>query len=141
MTDVRYDRLADLLVNYSTALKKGDACLIDAIDIPDEFTVELIRAVRKAGATPLVEIRHSRITREVMRGTNEKHAGLVRDVEMFRMKRVQAYLALRGAHNASENADVPSEHIALYSRMLRPVLNYRVNKTRWCVLRWPTPSM
>jgi aminopeptidase len=24
---------------------------------------------------------------------------------------------------------------------MRPVLNYRVNKTNWCVLRWPTPSM
>ena len=31
--------------------------------------------------------------------------------------------------------------MSLYSRILRPVLNYRVNKTRWCVLRWPTPSM
>jgi len=29
----------------------------------------------------------------------------------------------------------------MYSKILRPVLNYRVNKTRWCVLRWPTPSM
>jgi aminopeptidase len=25
--------------------------------------------------------------------------------------------------------------------MLRPVLDYRVNKTRWVVLRWPSPSM
>jgi aminopeptidase len=24
---------------------------------------------------------------------------------------------------------------------MRPVLNERVNKTRWCVLRWPNPSM
>ena len=29
----------------------------------------------------------------------------------------------------------------LYSKVLRPVLDYRVNKTRWVVLRWPTPSM
>jgi aminopeptidase len=31
--------------------------------------------------------------------------------------------------------------MALYSRLTRPVLNHRVSKTRWCVLRWPTPSM
>jgi aminopeptidase len=24
---------------------------------------------------------------------------------------------------------------------MRPVLNHRINKTRWVVLRWPTPSM
>jgi aminopeptidase len=141
MTDPRYGKLADVLVNYSTKLKKGEHVLIDAIDIPDEFTVELMRAVRKAGATPLVEVRHGRVTRELLRGTDEHNASLVRDVEMFRMKKVQAYIALRGSANTSETSDVPSDKMSLYSRVLRPVLNYRVNKTRWVVLRWPTPSM
>jgi aminopeptidase len=36
---------------------------------------------------------------------------------------------------------VPSERMQLYSKIIRPVQDYRVNKTRWCVLRWPTPSM
>jgi aminopeptidase len=57
------------------------------------------------------------------------------------MRKMQAYIAVRGASNANENADVPNERMALYSRITRPVLNYRVSKTRWCVLRWPTPSM
>ena len=65
----------------------------------------------------------------------------MRDLELARMKKVQAYIAMRGSGNANENADVPGERMALYSRITRPVLNYRVNKTRWCVLRWPTPSM
>ena len=141
MIDSRYTKLARLLVEYSTALRKGDKVLIDAIDIPDEFTVELMRAARRVGATPLVEVRHGRITREILRDTNETHAALVRDVEMFRMKKVQAYIALRGSANMNETSDVPSNQMALYSRLLRPVLNYRVNKTRWVVLRWPTPSM
>ena len=54
---------------------------------------------------------------------------------------MQSYIAIRGAANATESSDVPSQLMSLYSRTLRPVLNYRVNKTRWCVLRWPTPSM
>ena len=37
--------------------------------------------------------------------------------------------------------DVPADRLQLYSKILRPVLNHRVNKTKWCVLRWPTPSM
>jgi aminopeptidase len=141
MTDSRFTKLADLLIRYSTKLKKGDRVLIDAIEIPDEMTVELIRAARRAGATPLVEVRHGRVSRELLRGTDDKHAALARDIEMFRMKRVDAYIALRGSANASEAADVPSDKMQLYSKVLRPVLNYRVNKTRWCVLRWPTPSM
>src|SRR5258708_4639857 len=141
MTNPRYKKLASLLVNYSTRIKKGDRALLDMIDVPDEFTVELMRAVRDAGGTPLVEVRHTRVSRELLLGMNDHHAALVRDIEMFRMKRVQAYIAIRGSANASENADVPSGRMQLYSKKIRPVQDYRVNKTRWCVLRWPTPSM
>src|SRR5262245_34267673 len=105
MTDPRYTKLANLLVRYSSALKKGDRVLIDAIEIPDEFTVELVRAARRVGAVPLVEVRHGRVTRELLRETDRGHAALVRDVELFRMKKVQAYIALRGSANASEAAD------------------------------------
>jgi aminopeptidase len=141
MTDPRYKKLAKLLVEYSTRLGKGDRVLLDMIDVPDDFTIELMRAARAAGATPVVEVRHTRISREMLSGTNKDHAGLVCDLELFRLRRMQAYIAIRGSSNANENADVPSEQMALFSRLTRPVLNYRVNKTRWCVLRWPTPSM
>ena len=141
MTDPRYVKLAKLLVEYSTALKRGDRVLLDMIDVPDEFSIELMRAARAAGAIPIVEVRHTRINREMLRGTTDHHAGLVRDLELFRMKKMAAYIAIRGSENASENADVPGDRMALYSRITRPVLNYRVSKTRWCVLRWPSPSM
>jgi aminopeptidase len=141
MTDPRYTKLAKLLVNYSTALKKGERILLDMIDVPDEFTVEMIRAVRAAGATPFVETRHTRVGREQLLGITEAQAADIRDLEMFRMKKMQAYVAIRGSANATENADVPSGLMQMYSKVIRPVLDYRVNKTRWVVLRWPTPSM
>ena len=141
MTDPRFTRLANLLIGYSTEMKAGEKILLDMIDVPDEFTVELIRASRAAGAIPVVEVRHTRVSREVLLGTDSTHAELVRDIEMTRMKKMDAYIAVRGSHNANENADVPSEKMSLYTKTLRPVLNYRVNKTRWAVLRWPSPSM
>ena len=141
MTDPRYTKLAKLLVNYSCALKKGDRILLDMMDVPDEFTVELIRAARAAGATPFVETRHTRVGREQLLGITATQAEDMRDIEMFRMKKMQAYIAVRGSANATENADVPGGLMQMYSKIIRPVLDYRVNKTRWVVLRWPTPSM
>ncbi len=101
MTDPRYKKLAKLLVEYSTALKKGDRVLLEMIDVPDEFSIELMRAARAAGATPLIEVRHTRINREMLRATNPQHARLVRDLELFRMKKMQAYIAVRGSGNAT----------------------------------------
>lgn len=141
MTDPRFTELAKVLVNYSTRLKRGDKVLVDLYDVPDEFSVELIRAVRAVGAIPVVEVRHSRLVRELIRETNSLHASLIRDLELFRIKKMDAYIAVRGAHNANENSDVPSERMALYTRILRPALDHRINHTRWVVLRWPTPSM
>lgn len=141
MNDPRHQKLARMLVGYSAKLRPGERVLVEAIDVPDEFTIELIRTIRQAGALPLVEVRHGRVTRELLAETNPSHAKLVRDIELFRMRKVQAYLAIRGSHNVSENADVDSKRLALYSRALRPVLDYRVRETRWTVLRWPTPSM
>jgi aminopeptidase len=141
MTDPRYPKLAKLLVNYSTALKKGDRVLLDMIDVPDEFTIELIRAARAAGATPFVETRHTRVGRELLLNVTAAQAADLRDLELSRMKKMQAYIAIRGAGNMNENADVPGDRMRLYAKITRPVLDWRVNKTRWCVLRWPTPSM
>jgi len=141
MRDPRYKKLATLLVDYSVRLKKGDRVLLDLIDVPDDFAIELLRATRTAGGVPAIEVRHTRVNRELLRKTNDQHAKLVRDIELFRLKKMQAYIAIRGSENASENADVPAEQMALHARATRPLLNHRVNKTRWCVLRWPTPSM
>jgi aminopeptidase len=141
MTDPRYNALARLLIEYSTALKKGDRILLEMIDAPDDFTIALIRAARAAGAIPLAELRHARINREMQMGSSEKHAELICDIELHRMKKMDAYIAVRAGQNANENADIPGKTASLYARVLRPVMNHRVNKTRWVVLRWPTPSM
>ena len=73
MTDPRYTKLAKLLIEYSTALKKGDRVLLDMIDVPDEFSVELMRAARAAGAIPLIEVRHTRVNREMLRETRRRN--------------------------------------------------------------------
>src|SRR5262249_19721346 len=122
MTDPRYSKLAKLLIQYSTALKRGDHVFLDLIDVPDEFGIELARAARAAGAPPILEARHTRLQRELLLHTDQKHAALSRDLELFRMKRMQAYIAIRGSANVNENSDVPSERMALFSRITRPVL-------------------
>jgi aminopeptidase len=82
MTDPRYTKLANLLVRYSTELKKNDRVLLEMIEVPDEFSIELMRAARRAGAVPLIEVRHTRVTREMALQTSAQHARLVREVEL-----------------------------------------------------------
>lgn len=141
MHDQRFDKLAKLLVEYSTRLKRNDNLLIEAFDVPDEMVVALIRAARKAGAAPFVQIQRNRVSRELALEASDRQLNFAAQHELARMKKMQAYIALRGSHNITELSDVPVSKMQLVAKKMRPVQDHRVKKTKWCVLRWPTPSM
>ena len=141
MHDPRFDRLADVLVSFSTHLQKGERVLIDAFDIPPEMTVSLVRAATRAKALPYVQIHQAQVSRALALGVVEEQLDVSAAIELARMKKMDAYIAVRGGANITEQSDVPPEQMKLVSRKMKPVLDWRVKKTKWCVLRWPSPSM
>ncbi|MCX6968045.1 MAG: aminopeptidase [Verrucomicrobia bacterium] len=141
MHDPRFDKLAQALTGFSTELQRGDKVLIEGFDIPAEMTIALVRAARALGAVPFVQLHQARISREMARGAEEAQYAEIARHELARMKQMDAYIAVRGSENISEMSDIPSDRMKLLSKKMKPVLDHRVQKTRWCVLRWPTPSM
>ncbi len=141
MHDARFDKLAKLLVKYSTRLKRNQNVLIEAFDVPDEMTIALIRAARKAGAIPFVQVQRACIGRELALEASDRQLTLAARHELARMKKMHAYIALRGSNNITELSDVPVAKMQLVAKKMRPVQDQRVKKTKWVVLRWPTPSM
>lgn len=141
MHDPRIDQLARQLVRYSTQVKKGENVLIDAFDVPEEVAIALIREVRAVKARPFVNVHQSRIAREMGNGATDEQYKIIAQHALEQMKSMHAYIAVRGSHNINELSDVPSKNMQMIASIMRPVLNHRINKTRWCVLRWPNPSM
>lgn len=143
MLDPRMTRLAETLVHYSCALKSGEKILIEAIDIPHEFTAECVRVAAAAGGHPLVTLKSNQVNRALMLGGSEPAWNLQADAEELRMKGVQCYLGIRGNPNVSELSDVAAEKQRMYESTVwkRVHSEVRVKKTRWCVLRWPSASM
>ena len=141
MHDPRYDHLAEVLTGYSTRLQSGEKVLIDTFDAPPEIIISLIRKAREKGAVPLVNLQSNVVNRELLREAEESQYQLIAEYEMVRMTGVSVYIAIRGSHNITEQSDVPSDRMKLAMKLLKPVLDQRVNKTKWVVLRWPTPSM
>jgi aminopeptidase len=141
LIDPNFARLADLLTGFSTSLKAGERVLIEAFDAPDAMVIALIRAARARGAMPYVQINRARISRELMLQAVDAQIAPLAKVELVRMQKMDAYVALRGSDNIFETSDVPADKVALVSRLMKPVLDHRVRKTKWVVLRWPTPAM
>jgi aminopeptidase len=141
MHDDRLEKLAKLLVEYSIRLKRNETVLIEAFDIPDEMTIALIRAVRKAGGVPFAQTYYTRVNRALALEASDRQLNLMASHELARMKKMNAYIAVRGSNNITELSDVPPEKMKLIGRKMRRVQDQRVKKTKWVVLRWPTPSM
>ncbi len=139
--DHRYNELAKVLTQFSVKLKTGEKVLIDARDVPEEIVIALIRAARGCGAYPYVKLQKDRVTRELFIGGSIKEYEGWNEVELEAMKKMDAYIALRGTNNIFECSDVGAERMGEAIRALKPTQDWRVNKTKWVVLRWPTASM
>ena len=144
MPDPRWDTLAEILINHSTRLASGELILIEGFDLDDTTLPRLLvqkASQRKAGA--LVELKDSRVNRDLIRHGSEAQMKAIGAYELERMKSVHAYVGLRGARNINEMSDVAVEKMNLYNtHVLKPVhFDRRIKSTKWVVLRMPTPSM
>ena len=140
--DERVKKLADVLIQYSCDIQQGDNVLISYEgDVCKPLIKQLIKDIYKAGAFPYVEIRDTSISREITLGCRENQLDFMKDYKLAQMHGMQAYIAVIAGNNASEMADVPADKINLSNRLLKPVQDYRVNRTKWVVLRYPNGSM
>lgn len=140
MIHPQYEKLAKVLIRYSTNLQKGEKILIEAIDAPTEMIQAIVREVYKVKGIPVIEQKSLQLMRELYLGATEESMKFSAACEMARMKKMDAWIGIRGFRNSKELADVPLKKMELYERLwLHPVhLKQRVNETKWVIVRVPT---
>ncbi|NTW71667.1 MAG: aminopeptidase [Eubacteriaceae bacterium] len=140
--DERIKKLAENLVNYSCEIKEGEKVLIQySGDSAKNLVRYLVKETYKKGAYPFVSISDSTISREILLGANQEQFEIMKDYELNQMQHMDVYIGIRASDNISETSDVPPEIMTLSSKVLRPVTDYRVNNTKWVVLRYPNNAM
>lgn len=141
--DERNIKLAKNIVNYSCRLGEGEKVLISMHgQAPEPLVKEIIKEVYRVGAMPFLEIHSARLERELLMGYSKEQLKFMAEIDAKRMKGMDAYIGVRGDDNSSELSDVPSKLQELYGKeYMKPVHHdIRVPKTKWVVLRYPTPS-
>lgn len=141
--DPRITRLAHGLVNHSVRLAPGEHLLIETFDCPDDIAIALVEEARRAGGHAHVAIRRNRVMRALNKDAGEDNLRVWGEYDLERMRRMQCYIGVRGSDNVSEMAGIPDAQMQQVARLYQKPVHFerRVNHTRWCVLRWPTPSM
>jgi aminopeptidase len=143
MVDPRLTKLADVLVNYSTRVQKGENVLIEAFGIDNALVKELVKKVHAAGGHPFVNLRDQAVTRQLLMEATEEQVKIWADFDKYQMEKMQVYIGVRGGVNISEMSDLPADRQKYWSSLYQTPVHFktRVPHTRWVVLRYPTPSM
>ncbi|MCL2670563.1 MAG: aminopeptidase [Clostridiales bacterium] len=143
MFDPRIIELACGLVNFSVALQPGENILIENIGGCDDLTRAIIKEVYRVGGKPFLWIGDKAMDRELWMHCTPEQLQIRAGVDAALMGQMQAYIGVRGGANSSETSDVPSDRMNDYmTHYWNPVHgDIRVKKTRWCVLRYPSPGM
>ncbi len=135
-------KLADMMVDYSIALKKGERVLIQVSDdVAPEMIGLLIERIAKADGVPFVNITNARIARSLALHASEDQAKVMLSRDLPFMKEMQCYISIGGGKNSCEFADVPDKLSDITrTHYGKPLLEYRVNNTKWISMQWPTPA-
>lgn len=143
MKDKRLETLAENLVNYSCKIKPGEKVLIEAIGLETPFASELIKQVYEAGGAPFITIKDKQVDRALLMSASKEQLETMAKYEALRMADMDAYIGVRASYNATETADVPLENMELYMKHFWKIVHgdIRVPKTKWVILRYPTPAM
>jgi aminopeptidase len=143
MRDPRVERLAEILLDYSVAIQPGENLLIELMGAGIPLTEALIRGAYQRKARPFVQVREGRLQRLLLKEIEAEHLKQWAELEQVQMKAMQAYIGIRGTENSFEQKDVPANQHRLYmEHYVKPVhLQIRVAKTKWCVMRYPTPGL
>ncbi len=142
MRDPRQEKLARILAGYSAEVKKGDVVMVDWADgTPLEFVREVQTACLERGAKYVrLSYSHSDLVVNFFRRAGREQLGYFPQHELDFMKSADAYIGIGSPLNSQALAAVPARVLSARQRLLRPILDERVNRTRWVITRYPTQS-
>ncbi|MCB9487269.1 MAG: aminopeptidase [Deltaproteobacteria bacterium] len=140
MKDPRVDKLADVLVNYSCAVKKGDVVHINFSGLD---TIPLVKALHKEcilrGAKHVeIDFSDPEISRDFINLAKPAQLDYFPQHTLDFIKQVDCYIAVRGSENSMVMANANTKNMAARQKVLSPILSERVDNTRWVVTIYPT---
>lgn len=143
MLDNRLKLLAKSLVNYSTKVKKGDKCLVTALDTPPEFVAAIVEEIWAAGGKPFVRISSSKINEHMSKHYDEDYIKEMTELNEQLWKKIQVYISIDGSDNAYNGKDIPAKTKQLMAQISNKKFHEIIdnNNVRWVILEYPNATL
>lgn len=140
MNDPRIRRFAEILVDYSTKVKKGDVVLINAAGLEAMPLVKELYALCLERGARYVEYSFSvpEIDRSFYNSATKQQLEHFPQHKLDFYKTLTVYIGISAGNNSMVMANARQDAMVAYQKLTRPLIDQRVKHTRWVVTRYPT---
>ncbi len=149
MRDARLDRLADVLVRYSTRVKKGDLVAIAAEAVAAPLVEALGLAVVKAGGHPWWTPRSDALQEIVLTHGSDEQIGYLSPLAMQQIRTVDVTINLWAEPNTRHLSRIDPQKVAAQQAARKPYMKEFMERAarqtagqpgglRWCGTLYPT---
>lgn len=136
MHDPRLSKLAEVLVRYSTGVKKGDLVAIRADPIAFPMVEATFAEVVKAGAHPFWLPQADRLTEILLTHGSDEQIKFLSPLDMHRIGVIDVQIALWGEPNTKHLSRIPSQKVAMMQSARRPFMKAFMERAGTKALRW-----
>jgi len=136
MADIRTEKLADLLVNYSVAVKPGDKVAIIAPEIAAPLTYAVYAKVLQAGGHPLITTRSMDALELLYRYGSQEQLEYIHEGQRVIIEKYDVRIVIIGEENTKALSRIDPAKIALYDKARTELTNTMMRRSASGELRW-----
>jgi aminopeptidase len=141
--DPRAERLAKILVGYSTKVKGGEVVSIDGQAGAEPLLLAIYEEVLKTGANPMLNLSLNGQSASFFKHASDDQLGWISPVAEWMVDNVDVRIAVGASENTRELSGVPPERqtrrqVATGELMARMMDRSATGDLRWCYTLFPT---
>ena len=143
MSDVRVERLARLICQYSIGVKKGDAIVVNYEPVSEPLAKELYREILAMGGHPILDINPGWTQEIYYREAKPHQLDYTSPFQLHEAKNTRARIVIHGSSNTRRNSKVDPGLISRAQKARRPILETffgRMAKKEWSFVIAPFPT-
>lgn len=143
MGDSRLNKLAKLLVNYSTEVKPGEFVFVMSDEVATPWMVEVVKEAVKAGAHVETMLNSGDVAEVKLKYSTAEQLQQENFIMKNTLERADVWLSAWGSRNTKSNSNIPSEKLQLNAKgaaSWRTIYSSKMGdgSLRWCGTQYPT---
>ena len=143
MSDLRLKKLADLLVNYSTEVKKGDFVFVSCENVSEPWMKEVVKAAVIAGGHVETILQSSEVNNIKLKYSTKEQLLEEHSIPKYVYQKADVWLSAWGTSNTKVNSNIDPLKIQIASKggsSAHKIYSQRMGdkSLRWCGTQYPT---